>query len=109
MIQQLKTIVIVLLLSLISGFIYSEYKFKQGIELGKNEQIALQAKVDAKVQDAKEELKLAVAEGLKQIEVKNVTINNKAVKEVVKESVYTDCKLTAGGMSVVTEALKPRN
>lgn len=109
MILGLKNVIVAVLITAVAGYVYSQYQFREGIELGKQQQIALQSEVDSKVEAAKDELKLAVVDGLKQIQVKNVTINNKAVREVVKEPVYSECKLTVDGVSIATQANKPRN
>lgn len=109
MILGLKNVIVAVLITAAAGYVYSNYQLQRGIELGIASQIALQAKVDTKVQEAKDELALAVVEGLKQIQVKNVTINNKAIREVVKEPVYSECRLTDDGVSIATETLKPRD
>jgi hypothetical protein len=109
MILGLKNTIVAVIITAALGWAYSQYQFKEGIELGKQQQIALQSEVDSKVEQAEDRLKLAVVEGLKQIEVKNVTINNRAFREVVKETVYSECKLTPDGVSIATESLKPRN
>jgi|APGre2960657404_1045060.scaffolds.fasta_scaffold00085_8 hypothetical protein len=108
MILGLKNTLIAVIVTTSLGWVYSQYQFKQGIELGKQSQIALQAEIDTRVKEAEDKLTLAVVEGLKQIEVKNVTINNKAIKEVIKEPVYSECKLTPDGVSNAVEANRPR-
>lgn len=90
------------------GYLYSQYQFKQGIELGKASQIALQAQVDAQVSEMKEELTKAVLEGLKGIQVTNKTINNKAVKEVQTKEIYKECIVPQEGEDIIKKAMEPR-
>jgi preprotein translocase subunit SecF len=108
MILGLKNTILAVVITSLLGWGYSQVQFRKGIELGKQQQIALQAEVDSKVQDAEDRLKIAVAEGLKQIQIKNTTINNKAVKEIQRETVYKECKLPEEGTKVLQDALKPR-
>ncbi len=108
MLMGFKNTLIAVSITALLGWAYSQFEFKKGIELGKKEQIALQAEVDNKVKEAEEILKLAVAESLKKIQINNTVINNKAIKEVLKETVYKECKLPEEGKAILQESLKPR-
>lgn len=108
MILGLKNTIIAVMITAAAGWAYSQYSFKEGIEIGKQQQIAIQSQTDEKVREMKDELKLAVVEGLKGIQVTNRTINNKAVREVVTKEVYRDCVVPEEGKNVVRQALEPR-
>lgn len=108
MILGLKNTIIAVVITASLGWAYSQYEFRKGIELGKKEQIALQSEVDSKVQEAEDRLKVAVVEGLKQIQIKNTTIYQKATKETFREQIYTDCVVPDSGVRVTNEALRSR-
>ena len=108
MILGLKNTLVGIVVTALFGYLYSQYEFKRGIELGKASQIALQAQVDTKVQEAKEELTKVVLEGLKGIQVTNKVINNKAVKEIQTKEIYKECIVPKEGVNVLKNALQPR-
>ena len=108
MILGLKNIIVAVLITAVVGYVYSNYRFNEGIELGKASQIALQAEVDGKVQEAKEELAKAVLEGLKGITVENKTIYQKATKEVLTKEIYKECIVPQEGKDIIKKAMEPR-
>lgn len=108
MILGLKNTLAGIVVTALLGYLYSGWKFEQGIELGKASQIALQAEVDGKVQEAKDELTKAVLEGLKGIQITNKTINNNAVKEIQTKEIYKECIVPKEGVNVLKNALDPR-
>lgn len=108
MILGIKNVIVGVLITAAAGYVYSNWKFNEGIELGKASQIALQAEVDSKVQEAKDELKLAVVEGLKGITVENKVIHNKAVREVQTKEIYKECIVPQEGKDIIKKALEPR-
>lgn len=108
MILGLKNVIIAVVITAVAGYVYSNWKFNEGIELGRASQIALQAEVDTKVREMKEELQLAVVEGLKGITVKNTTINNQATREVLTKEIYKECIVPQEGKDIIKKAMEPR-
>jgi hypothetical protein len=108
MLLGLKNTIIAVVITATLGWVYAQYEFRQGIILGKQQQIALQSEADSKLIQMKEELELVVVEGLKNIQIKNTTINNKAIKEVITKEIYKECKLPEEGKVIANEGLKPR-
>lgn len=108
MILGLKNVIIAVVITAVAGYVYSNWKFNEGIELGKASQIALQAQVDTKTRELKEELKLAVVEGLKGITVENKVIHNKAIREVQTKEIYKECIVPQEGKDIIKKAMEPR-
>lgn len=108
MILGIKNTIVAVLITASLGYVYSNYRFNQGVELGKASQIALQAEVDSRVQEVKDELKLAVVEGLKGITVENKVIHNKAVREVQTKEIYKECIVPQEGKDIIKKAMEPR-
>lgn len=91
------------------GYFYSVNQFQKGIELGKNQQIAIQSEVDDKMEKLNEQNQLFLAKQISEIKVQNKTIYQKATKEVTYEKVYSDCVLPDSGVRNANEALRARN
>lgn len=108
MILGLKNTIVAVLVTAVVGYIYSNYQLQRGIELGKASQIALQAEVDGKVQEVKEELTKAVVEGLKGITVENKVIHNKAIREIQTKEIYKECIVPQEGKDIIKKAMEPR-
>jgi preprotein translocase subunit SecF len=108
MILGLKNTIVAVLITAVAGYVYSNYQLQRGIELGMDSQRALQAEVDTKVQEAKEELTKAVVEGLKGITVENKTIYQKATKEVLTKEIYKECIVPQEGKDIIKKAMEPR-
>lgn len=105
----MRNILIAVFITALVGYFYSTYQFKQGIELGKKEQIALQAQVDDKVRTDNENMRNFIAEELSKIRIENKTIYQKATKEVVSEKVYSDCIVTPDGLRYANDALRAKD
>ena len=80
-----------------------------GYVAGRSDGRTLEAAEHRKVEDAiaaaKAELTSTVADSIAKIEVKNVTIRQKAETVVRENPVYRDCQLDARGLQLVNEAL----
>lgn len=87
---------------------YSQYQFKEGIEVGINQQKAEQLQVDRTNQELKEDLRLLLVEELKNIQVINKNISNTAIKEVITKEIYKDCVIPVEAKRIIQEALEPR-
>ena len=72
---------------------------------GRAVETAQQAKLDAQVQRIAEAAQRAAASEIAKIEVKNVTIRQKAETITREVPVYTDCKHDPAGLQLVNEAL----
>lgn len=75
---------------------------------GRAVETAQQAKLDAQVQRVAEAAQRAAASEIAKIEVKNVTIRQKAETITREVPVYTDCKHDPVGLQLVNEALTGR-
>ena len=107
----IKNTILAVLITAVLGWAYAQYEFKQGISLGKQQQIAEQALIDSKVDELNQKNLEFLAERVSEIKVENKTIYQKATKEVItNEKVYNnpDCNVPASGVSNLNEALSPR-
>ena len=104
----IKNTIIAVLITLALGYVYSNYKFNEGIELGRNQEIAQQAMVKEALKAQEEITERIVAKEISKIRIENKTIVQNATKEVIREEVYRDCIVTSGGVSNANQALSPR-
>jgi len=63
-----------------------------GIGVGRDGEIAGQAKINQAINDTKEQAQQGAAAAIAKIEVKNVTINRKLETEVREKPVFRDCR-----------------
>lgn len=87
-----------------SGFMYFK-GINTGKELQKAEQLSMESVVKSAIEESNSKLLEKTAKAISEIEVKNVTIYQKATREVIKEPVYRDCIHTSDGLRLVNEAL----
>lgn len=106
MILGIKNTIIAIIVTASLGWGYSQYQFKEGIKLGKQQQIALQSEADNKLTQVKEDLETLLVKRLNNIQLKNTTIHNQAIKEIFTKEVYKDCVLPQEGKVEANEALE---
>lgn len=78
--------------------------FQEGVKFRRTQELA----EEAKMQRLTEVVNKAIAASVADIKIQNNTIYRKAEREIIKEPVYSDCRLTPDGMQAVAEALRPR-
>lgn len=76
-----------------------------GFKLGVDHEVAGQARAEKLVMDASQEMRLAAAEAISAIKVKNTTIRQELEREIRTETVYADCKHSPDGLRLVNQAL----
>ncbi len=104
-----KNVLLGVLLTAVLGYVYSNYQFKQGIELGRKQQIAEQSLVNETIKAQNQIVQEIVAKEISNIRIENKTIVQKATKEVITNEVYRDCVVPPNGVSSANEALRARN
>lgn len=104
----IKNTIIAVLITLALGYVYANYKFSQGISLGRNQAIAEQSMIDEAKDEQLRITQEVVAKELSKIKIENKTIVQKATKEVYTNEVYRDCIVPPSGVSIANEATKPR-
>lgn len=104
----IKNTIIAVLITLACGYVYANYKFSQGIELGRNQHIAEMALVSEAKEEQLRITQEVVATELAKIRIENKTIVQKATKEVYTNEVYRDCIVPPSGVSIANEATRPR-
>lgn len=106
--MNLKDIVIAVLLTSAVGYVYSLHQYKEGVQVGKD---SAQVEFNLKQELIDEQRRIALeatAKELANLEIKNVTIHQKAIKEVTTDVLYRDCIVPDNGLRVLKEASKPR-
>ena len=106
MVLGIKNTILAVVITSAIGWAYSQYQFRQGIEIGKQQQIALQLEQDNKLTALKEELESVLVTNLSNIQLKNTVINNKTIKEVFNKEVYRECILPPEGKLLANEAIE---
>lgn len=66
--------------------------FVYGTDVGKDSEIAGQAKINKAITETREAAQQGAANAIAKIEVKNVTINRKLETEVREKRVFSDCR-----------------
>lgn len=79
----------------------------KGYHLGEEHVIAAQAKEQADIKKGQDEALQAAATAIAKIDVRNVTIRQKAESIIREVPVYRDCVQPADGLQLVNEALAP--
>lgn len=78
-----------------------------GFRLGADHEIAAKARADRHITEAVAAATDASAKAIAALKVKSTTINNEVQREVRTHTIYSDCKLTAGGVLLANQALDP--
>lgn len=79
--------------------------YVKGRHDGRAAELATQVREDRAAAVAGAAAASAAAEAITQIEVKHVTIRQELQREVQTNTVYRDCKLTAGGLRDINAAI----
>lgn len=78
-----------------------------GFRLGADHEIAAKARADQHITEAVAAATDASAKAISALKVKSTTINNEVQREVRTHTIYSDCKLTPGGVLLANQALDP--
>lgn len=79
--------------------------FFYGQGIGKDGEIANQAKLDKAITDTREAARLGAADEIAKIKVRNTTVQGKVETIIRDNPVYRDCVHDAVGLRVINEAL----
>lgn len=79
----------------------------KAFQLGQNDIIAEEAKLDEARKEGEKAALQAAASEIAKLEVRNVTIRQKAETIVREVPVYHDCRHDPNGLQLVNEALRP--
>lgn len=77
----------------------------QGFRLGRDHEIAAQAKQDEVVKASREAMQQTAAEAIGRIEIKHVTLKQQLDTEIREKPVYRDCVATPDGLRYINAAL----
>ena len=78
-----------------------------GFKLGRDHEVAAQAREDQHIAQAVDAATNVAAEAISKLRPKYTTIQNEVQRETKTEVRYVDCRNTAGVMQQLNEALKP--
>lgn len=78
-----------------------------GFRLGADHEIAAKARADQHITEAVAAATDASAKAISALKVKSTTINNEVQREVRTHTIYSDCKLTPGGVLLANQVLDP--
>jgi hypothetical protein len=76
----------------------------QGYRMGRDAEVAARAREEAAIQAATDEMRRVVAESIAKVRVVNQTINREVQREILREPVYTDCRVPDDGMQLLERA-----
>ena len=77
--------------------------------IGEEHVIAEQAKTEQLIEAVTEKAQQGAAEAIARIEIKNVTIRQKAETITREVSVYSECQHDPAGLQLINDALNPAN
>lgn len=80
--------------------------FAYGVSVGKDSEVATQARIDKAMQDTREAAQQGAAKAIAQIKVTNTTIRGEVQREIQTNTVYRDCRVPADGLRIINDALK---
>lgn len=83
--------------------------FFYGQGIGKDGEIAAQAKIDKAVTDTREAARLGAADEIAKIKVRNTTVQGKTETIIRDNPVYRDCRHDDTGVRLINEALTGRS
>ena len=78
-----------------------------GFKLGADHEIAAKARADTHIAEAVAAATDTSAKAIAALKVKSTTITQEVQREIRTNTVYTDCKLTPGGVLLANQALDP--
>ena len=78
-----------------------------GFRLGADHEIAAKARADTHIAEAVAAATGASAKAIAALRVKSTTITQEVQREIRTNTIYGDCKLTAGGVLLANQALSP--
>lgn len=79
--------------------------FVFGTEVGKDSEIAGQAKINKAITDTREAAQQGAADEIAKIKPVNTTIVQKTQREIQRETVYSTCRVTPDGVRLANEAI----
>jgi len=82
--------------------------FFYGQDVGKDSEIAGQAKIKQAIEDTREKAQQGAASAIAEIKIVNTTIHQKAETVVRTERVYTDCRHAPGMRDTINSAITGR-
>ncbi len=86
-----------------AGTIAGAFFYGQGI--GKDSEVAAQARIGAAILQTRAEAQMGAAEAIAQLKPQYTTIRQETQREIQTNTFYRDCKLPAGGLRIANEAL----
>lgn len=78
-----------------------------GFKLGSDHEVAAQAREQNHIAEAVDAATTVSAQAIAALKVKSTTITNEVQREIKTNVVYSDCKLTPGGVQLANQALSP--
>ena len=78
-----------------------------GFRLGADHEVAAQAREQNHIAEAVDAATTVSAQAISALKVKSTTITNEVQREIRTNNIYSDCKLTAGGLQLANQALSP--
>lgn len=82
--------------------------FFYGQDIGRDAEIAGQAKIKQAIDDTRQQAQLGAADAIAEIKIVNTTIHQKAETVVRTERVYADCRHADGMLDTINSAITGR-
>lgn len=83
--------------------------FFYGQGIGKDGEIAAQAKLNKAITDTREAARLGAADEIAKIKVRHTTVQGRVETTIRDNPVYRDCVHSPGGLQLINEALTGRS